>query len=568
MNPLNALDYSRLPDYSRLKGMDDLGGDVYVRWVRIAILVVLVGYGLTTVADLLVFEAQGRSWALVTKGGTMAAAVAALYLVSHGRARLAAGLTLGAVWLELHAALPLSGLDASSLIVLPVLVSAGGMLVGGRAGYVMAGVTAVTVPAFALIGTLVRGDQVALSPGATYLWVITSVCMFAAAALVQLGLESFARVLTGARASEDRMANLQRHAPDGMVATDEDGRIVSLNPRAEALLAAPGASLIGRPLREAFATVCDEDDAPDRWLDPSSDAFAATQTLRMRDGSGARLLIEAQSTPVPWADGSVGHQLTLRDVTEQERAAANERILRAQLEHSQRLEAVGRLAGGVAHEFNNLLTVVGGAAELLLVDSKGPAAELAAEILAAKVRGATLTKQLLAFARKDLVQPRRLSLTAVVGELEPLLCRFVSENVRLRLDLTAETAAVVADQAQVEQVLVNLVVNARDAIRGRGDVTVGVAAGGAERSFRERTWVVPRETVELWVEDTGSGMDEETRAHLFEPFFTTKPRGDGTGLGLAMVHGIVSQNGGSLEVLSEPDHGTVFLVRWPVSPGA
>jgi len=287
----------------------------------------------------------------------------------------------------------------------------------------------------------------------------------------------------------------------------------------------------------------------------------------MRGEGDSLLWVDMQVSPVPWADGSMGLQVTLRDITEQERAAESERALRAQLEHSQRLEAVGRLAGGVAHEFNNLLTVVGGAAELLMDDAEDSQAVLAAEILAAKLRGSALTRQLLAFARKETVQRRRLDLTDVVRELEPLLARFVSGSADLKLDLASAPVAVDADQGQMELVLVNLLVNAKDAMEDRGEVTVGLGVPGQARTFRDRSWVVPSGFVELWVEDTGSGMDEETLDRLFEPFFTTKSGGEGTGLGLATVHGIVTQNGGSIEVMSDLGRGSVFLVRWPAARG-
>jgi PAS domain S-box-containing protein len=536
--------------------------------VRIAILVALTGYGLVTVGDLLIFAGEDRSFALATKAMVLVAGIVALFLLTRGRVRMGAGVTLAAVWVELHSAFPLSGLNASSLIVMPVLVSAGGMLVGGRAGFALAGLTSVTMPAVAVAGMISRGEPIVFGASEAYLWVITVAAMFASASLVQLGLESFMRVLAGAQASERRMTNLQHHAHDGMVATDREGRIVSVNPRAEALIRSARGSLVGRSLAEALQGVCEDEEPWRWWSEISLEGGPVTRTLRGRDENGERLWLETQASLIPWADGSVGLQLTLRDITGQERAAENERALRAQLEHAQRLEAVGRLAAGVAHEFDDLLTVVGGAAELLLADAKGAQAELAADILAAKLRGAALTRQLLAFARKDRVQPRCLSLTGVVRDLEPLLRRFVPDGVALDLDLTTETAAVVADQSQVEQVLVNLVVNARDAVGTRGVVTVGVTGAGEQRSFLDRTWRVAPETVELWVEDSGCGMDAQTRARVFEPFFTTKPRGHGAGLGLSTVHGIVSQNGGTLEVMSEPGKGAVFLVRWPVSPEA
>ncbi len=233
--------------------------------------------------------------------------------------------------------------------------------------------------------------------------------------------------------------------------------------------------------------------------------------------------------------------------------------LHAQLEQAQKMEAVGRLAGGVAHDFNNLLTVIGAGAEFLKESADPMVRDLADEIAAAQERGARLTRQLLAFARRDVTQPRSVDLCHVVTELEPLMRKLAGAQAPLRLDL-AGPAWIVADPGQVEQILLNLVANARDAMPEGGTLTVAVAtaAAGYERP--------PAGFVVLRVEDTGTGMTEAVRAHIFEPFFTTKPRGRGTGLGLPMVHGIVTQNGGRVDVDSEPGRGTAVKVFWPEAP--
>jgi signal transduction histidine kinase len=292
------------------------------------------------------------------------------------------------------------------------------------------------------------------------------------------------------------------------------------------------------------------------------------RALRLLSPDGNLRWAECTVGVVAWDDGSSGLQVVLRDVTERRHAEEAQQLLRSQLEHAQRLEAVGRLAGGVAHEFNNILTIVGGAAELLASEDDGEVQVLAREIVAAKGRGASLTKQLLSFARKDLIQPRRMGLCESVGDMEALLRRFLTERIHFTLALAESSPQVVADRAQVEQVIVNLVLNAKDAISGDGSVTVGVADAGTERAWADATeWTVEPGTVELWVEDDGRGMDADTRARIFEPFFTTKPRGQGTGLGLATVHGIVIQNGGRIRVLSEPGVGTSVMVVWPTATG-
>jgi len=223
------------------------------------------------------------------------------------------------------------------------------------------------------------------------------------------------------------------------------------------------------------------------------------------------------------------------------------------------------LAGGVAHEFNNILTSVGVSAELLMEQEQGETLELAHQIKSAQERGASLVQQLLAFARRDLAQPARISVTRTIREIEVLLQKLLTDRVTLTLDLPVDTD-VVADRTQLEQILVNLVLNAVDAIDDEGEVSVGVAMPGAARSWRDgTTWTVEPGVVEIRVEDNGRGMDEEGKTRAFEPFFTTKPPAAGAGLGLATVHGIVVQNGGRIRLKSEPGVGTVVLISWAVA---
>jgi signal transduction histidine kinase/CheY-like chemotaxis protein len=242
----------------------------------------------------------------------------------------------------------------------------------------------------------------------------------------------------------------------------------------------------------------------------------------------------------------------LRQAIENERRFGEEqRLLQEQLQQSQKMEAVGRLAGGVAHDFNNLLTVIGAGAEFLKESRDPDVRALAEEIGSAQERGARLTRQLLAFARRDVIKPRTVDLCTVVHDVAPLMRKLSGAEAPLQLDL-AGPAWIVADPGQVEQILLNLVSNARDAMPHGGPLSVSVAAG-------------PDGFVALRVRDGGSGMSEEVRRLAIEPFFTTKPRGKGTGLGLAMVHGIVTQNGGRVEIASEPGHGTTVTILWPGS---
>ncbi|HXE58474.1 MAG TPA: ATP-binding protein, partial [Gemmatimonadales bacterium] len=226
----------------------------------------------------------------------------------------------------------------------------------------------------------------------------------------------------------------------------------------------------------------------------------------------------------------------------------------------------GRLAGGVAHDFNNLLTAMLGHADLVLAELPAghPVRTDVEEIQRAGQRAASLTRQLLAFSRKQLLQPKVIDLNRTVGELQHMLCRLIPENIEVRLDLMPTPIHVCADPGQIQQVLLNLVVNARDAMEAGG--ILGIASGLAELTPELAPLYDvddPGEYAYLAVSDTGKGMDEATRRRIFEPFFTTKPQGQGTGLGLATVYGIVRQSNGYIWVHSEPGGGSVFVVFLP-----
>jgi PAS domain S-box-containing protein len=553
---------SQRPMRSGVSRLDRLDPALYARWVRAATALTALGYGLVAVVGVLL---HGGLWyGFYSQVPTAACAGVAWLIARRGHPDAAALFALGAVWVELHTDLPLVGVKGSGLIAFPLVVMAMGFLRGRRGAYALAAVTSLTIPAGTLMGFWIRGAPVPEPEQMAYLVVICSASMFAAAALIALGLDSFDRVLAKAAASEERVSVLIRNAPVGILAADGDGYVASVTPTAEVLLAMDAAALVGKPLgsvlRSAFPGA--EDDSKIRTLLGQE----ATVPFRLHPPGGDAVELEAQSTPLPWADGTLGTQIILRDVTERRRAEESERLLQAQLEHAQRLEAVGRLAGGVAHDFNNLLTVVGASSEMLLDETEGHVRELAREILDAKVRGMALTQQLLAFARKDPIQMRRLSLSQVVRDNVALLRRFLTEDIELVVDADRETPEVMADPAHVEQVLANLVINARDAVGSGGRVSVAVRPPGSACSWAGREeWTVEGGFVELSVEDDGAGMCPEVQERIFEPFFTTKPRERGTGLGLAAVHGIMNQNGGRIRVLSEPGKGTCMVLSWPVA---
>jgi two-component system cell cycle sensor histidine kinase/response regulator CckA len=242
------------------------------------------------------------------------------------------------------------------------------------------------------------------------------------------------------------------------------------------------------------------------------------------------------------------------------------RVLEDQFRQSQKMEAVGRLAGGIAHDFNNLLMVISGYTEVLLDKlSAGDPLHLKAEaIQQASDRATTLTRQLLAFSRKQLLELKIIDVNAIVEDMERLLRPLIGEDIELSTSLAAAVGCTRADAGQLEQVIMNLVVNAKDAMPSGGKICIRTASVTLDDSYRpENTFIKHGPYVMISVSDTGHGMDRETQARIFEPFFTTKEKGKGTGLGLSTVYGIIKQSGGYVFVQSEPGRGTVFTIYFP-----
>ena len=377
-------------------------------------------------------------------------------------------------------------------------------------------------------------------------------------ARVVMALDVTERVLSeqALRRSEARYRDLFENASDLIATVDLEGRVTDVN---QAFVHATGYSreellelrlddLIPVDSRQAI------DQARTQKLAGASDTVYEHELLA-RDGTHIQMEVASR---LIFEDGKpVGTEAICRDISERKR-------LEDQLRQAQRLEAVGQLAGGVAHDFNNLLTVISGYAEQLLDDRDRASEPELDQIAAAAARATILTRQLLAFSRRQVLRPRVLQLNDVVAGLTPMLSRLIGENVELVATLSHSLDPVLADPNQLEQVLMNLAVNARDAMPDGGLLTIRTENVELDdEHVAEHGDAVVGPHVMLSVSDTGVGMNAETLSHAFEPFFTTKPLGIGTGLGLATVYGIVKQSGGSMWVHSEPELGTTFKALLP-----
>jgi PAS domain S-box-containing protein len=381
------------------------------------------------------------------------------------------------------------------------------------------------------------------------------------------------RDVTARHAADEALRHRERHFRSlienahGIIAVLEaDGAIRFASPAVERILGYDCRALVGTVLFDLLHP--DDVAAAREALDRAIAAPGAPGWLefRMRHADGGYRELESIGTSLLNDPAVGGIVVNARDVTERNEAREALRFTQQQFLQAQKMEAVGRLAGGVAHDFNNLLTVVRGNAELLLLDMApdDPRRADVEEIHGAADRAAALTRQLLAFSRRQVLQPRVLAPTDVVAGVERILRRLIGEDVELVTRLEPDVRPVRADRGQLEQVVLNLAVNARDAMPAGGRLTVEMknARLGAELK-RAYPYVVPGEYVLLCVSDTGHGMDADTVEHAFEPFFTTRGGGGGTGLGLSTVYGIVKQSGGYIWIDSAAGDGTTVRIYLP-----
>ena len=372
------------------------------------------------------------------------------------------------------------------------------------------------------------------------------------------------RVLEALALSEERFRLLVEGAKDyAIYLLDAGGQVVSWNLGAERLMGYSAAAVIGRPHSIFFTTEESQTGMPGALLEQATvNGTAQTDGWRVR-GDGSRFWCEGVITALRAESGELrGFSKVARDLTERRR-------LEEHLRHAQRMEAVGQLAGGVAHDFNNLLTVIIGESDMLLLDLPGGDNRRVpvSDIRDAASRAANLTRQLLAFSRKQVLAPKVGDLNVIVSTVERMLRRLIGEDVVLTTTLDPSIDKVRVDPGQIEQVLVNLAVNARDAMGHGGRLTIATGILHADATRAAQLNCAPGRHVSLSVTDTGTGMDDATLARIFEPFFTTKAAGAGTGLGLSTVHGIVAQSGGCIAVQSAPGAGTTFTILLPPFDG-
>jgi two-component system cell cycle sensor histidine kinase/response regulator CckA len=378
--------------------------------------------------------------------------------------------------------------------------------------------------------------------------------------------EDHKRVQSALKESEKKFQQFYDEAPVGYHELDTKGRITRVNRKELQMLGYSAGEMLGKPVWNFF----EEGDTTRKVIlaklsgDVSfHDTFE--RTYRRKDGSTLPVLVEDRVIRDS-ENQVIAIRSIVEDITERRRTEEALRKSEEQLRQWQRVEAIGRLAGGVAHDFNNLLMTIKGCSELLLgaFDRRDPRREEVEEILKAADRATALTRQLLAFGRRQVLQPQILDLNAVVMNMDKMLRRLIGEDIQLITSLEPEVWSVKVDPGMIEQVVMNLAVNSRDAMPSGGKLTIETTNVIHDEEYASHhVSVKPGYYVMLAISDTGCGMDKETQSHLFEPFFTTKDTGKGSGLGLSTVYGIIKQSGGNIWAYSEPGLGTTFKIYLP-----
>jgi len=354
---------------------------------------------------------------------------------------------------------------------------------------------------------------------------------------------------------------LLESASQAILSVDSSGKIVLANHRAEEMFNYTRDELVGASIEMLLPESrrgAHEQHRERYFGQPRVRPMGIGMELSGRKRCGIEFPVEVSLSSVQTPNGV----FAIAFVTD----ISRRKLLEEQLVHAQKMEAVGRLAGGVAHDFNNMLTVIAGYNRMILDELRpdDPLRDYVEEIARAAGRAGAITKQLLVFSRRQMLEPRVISVNGIVTQIEKMLLRLLGEDIQLTLDLQEDVANIKADPNQLEQAIVNLAVNARDAMPSGGQIFLQTANVRLDETYvQTHLGVRPGDYVMIAMTDTGYGMDAETRKRIFEPFFTTKEKGKGTGLGLSSVYGMVKQSGGDIWVYSEPGKGATFKLYFP-----
>jgi PAS domain S-box-containing protein len=380
--------------------------------------------------------------------------------------------------------------------------------------------------------------------------------------LLLFGVWASELLLRRTRQSDEKYRYLFNTANDAILVIDaNDLTILEANGQATQYLAAAVSDLSGKPLSD-FLPLDEQEEFCKLFTTVIRDGTAFADTLHLTPASGLPMPVEISASCAKWGGKPAIHCL-LRDMRERQKALAERHLLEMEVRQSQKMEAVGRFAGGIAHDFNNLLMVIQGNAERLQEQSNPYALRPIETILKTTDRAAALTRQLLAFSRKQPFTMQIVNVNEVLMDMEAILSSALTTDNHLELSLEPGLGSVKMARGQLEQIIVNLTVNARDAMARGGRLKIETSNVRFEGARRQHSNVPPGEYIAVMVTDTGSGMDAATKERIFEPFFTTKQPGQGTGLGLSVVYGIIKQSDGHICVYSEPGQGSIFEIYLP-----